>query len=57
MGMHGEDVTTVEGNVARVRMFVNGRVYDEDFPIPVAKTVEQLIGEAVEKRMAELEKE
>jgi hypothetical protein len=34
LGIHGKDVETVEGNVARVRFFVNGKVVDENHELP-----------------------
>jgi hypothetical protein len=34
LGIHGSDVETVEGNVARVRFFVGSKIVDEDHPLP-----------------------
>jgi hypothetical protein len=66
LGIHDEDVHTVDGNVARVRMFVGDREIDEDFDLPnipkgsgIQKNVETykyFLTEAIEKRMTELEK-
>lgn len=55
LGIHGADVQTVAGNVARVRMFVNNETVDEDFPLPKVRTIEELLDEAIMKRVAELE--
>lgn len=64
LGIHGKDVQTVEGNQARVRMWVNGgEVVDEDFPLPELSSgitpSEQVYGmllkSSIEKRMMELE--
>ncbi len=62
LGIHGPDVQTVEGNVARIRMYVGEKEIDEDFDLPaipesIPKTVENyqyFLTEAIEKRMAEL---
>ena len=55
LGEHGSEVQTVEGSVARVRMFVRDRVIDEDFPLPAPITVEQQLHEMIMARIAELE--
>jgi hypothetical protein len=80
LGIHDELVTTVndyhtdeqgrvtlvkENNVARVRMYVNGKEYDEDFDLPVipygsgvpknAETYKFFLTPEIEKRMKELE--
>lgn len=34
LGIHGIEVETVEGNVARVRMFIGDDFVDEDFKLP-----------------------
>ncbi len=34
LGIHGADVATVEGNVARVRFFYGDKVADEDHKLP-----------------------
>lgn len=64
LAIHGEKVTTVEGNVARVRLFLaDGQVVDEDFelpPLPPASQPEEslyqhLLTPAIETRIAVLE--
>lgn len=64
LGLHGKEVTTVPGNVARVRMYVGDKEYDEDFDLPkiprgtVPETVEAyswLLEKDIYKRMKELE--
>lgn len=57
LGIHGADVTTVVGNVIRVRFEVNGKVIDEDLPIPTAKTFEELVAEKCQERLDQLFKE
>lgn len=62
LGIHGKEVGTVEGNVARVRMEVGGETYDEDFELPimhpsVPKTEEIyqfMLQDQIEARMSEL---
>lgn len=64
LGIHGSEVKTVEGDVARVRMFIDGmeEPVDEDFPLPsmlpgVTPTMElyqYLITSAINARMVEL---
>jgi hypothetical protein len=34
LGIHGNDVRTIEGDVARVRFFVGDRIVDEDHELP-----------------------
>lgn len=34
LGIHDEKVTTVEGNFARVRFFIEDEQVDEDMPLP-----------------------
>lgn len=65
LGIHDEEVGTVLGNVARVRMYINDQEYDEDFTLPelpresgIPKTAEvykYLLKDEIEKRMKELE--
>lgn len=63
LGIHGSDVPTVEGNSARVRMYIGDKEVDEDFILPeiprsIPTTVEvyhYFLTEAINKRMAELE--
>lgn len=54
LGTHGDGVDTVEGYVFRVRFFINGEVIEEDLPIPVAKSLDQLMEEMAQKRYTEL---
>ena len=54
LGIHGNDVDTVQGNVARIRMFVGDQVIDEDFNLPRIITIEEQIDEAVKRRMDEI---
>lgn len=63
LGIHGKDVQTVEGNVARVRMFIGNKEIDEDFNLPelppsVEPTTEVytfFLKPKIEAKMAELE--
>jgi len=65
LGIHGDKVLTVEGNVARVRMYVKGKEYDEDFDLPeipedsgiprTEQTYAFLLKGTIVKRMKELE--
>lgn len=63
LGIHGEDVETVQGNFARVRMYVGDKEFDEDFALPtlpvgVPKTSEvytAFLKSDIEKRISELE--
>lgn len=54
LGFHGPEVKTVEGSVARIRMFVDGKMVDEDFTLPRLITVEEQIDTAVKYRIAEI---
>lgn len=54
LGVHGQDVYTVDSNVIRVRFEVNGKTVDEDLPLPRAKTQEELINEVCQARLEEL---
>ena len=65
LGIHGEDVTTVNGNVARVRLFLDTQKepvdIDIDLPVlmsqlpPVLEVYDCLLKPEIEKRIAELE--
>lgn len=57
LGLHGDGVATVSGNVARVRMYVGDEQVDEDFSLPQIITVEQQLDEAINARIAELTNE
>jgi len=62
MGIHDKDVLTVEGNVARVRMFIGEQIIDEDFDLPTIPSVmpvtmavyDYLLKPVIEKRMNEI---
>jgi hypothetical protein len=62
IGLHGADVKTVKENVARVRMFLDQRLIDEDFLLPelapaLPKTqdvYEVFLKPQIEARMQEL---
>ena len=63
LGIHGERVPTVEGNVARVRMFIGDTQVDEDFDLPVLppgtpeteEVYNSFLKPTIEARIAELE--
>lgn len=65
LAIHGEEVTTVEGNVARVRFWIGAerKEIDEDIPLPevprgLPQTLEMyqfLMKPTIEKRLTELE--
>lgn len=62
LGIHDKKVDTIEGNVARVRLFINGEKTDEDFPlpelmpgvVPSAEVYGMVLKPAILKRIAEL---
>lgn len=66
LGIHGVGVSTVEGNVARVRMYpdgIDGDAVDEDFQLPEpppgfppleAIHYETVLGPAILRRIEEL---
>lgn len=54
LGIHGDKVLTVEGNVARVRMYIGNEQVDEDFALPKTITVKQQLDTLIQSRMAEI---
>lgn len=66
LGIHDERVITVEGNVARVRMFIGPerQVVDEDFPLPqlpagvppTEHVYRSMLADIINARIVELEK-
>lgn len=56
LGFHGEGVDNVSGLVFRVRFFIDGKVIEEDLPIPTAKTLDELMDELAHNRYLELKK-
>lgn len=66
LGIHGADVHTVVGNVARVRLFIkdSGEFLDEDFQLPdlkllpgvpdMAEVYQALLTPAITARLAQL---
>ena len=53
LGMH-ENVSTIEGNLVRVRMFVADKMIDEDFALPRIITIEEQVDTAVKARITEI---
>lgn len=54
LGIHDSEVHTVEGNVARIRMYIGDDYVDEDFPLPQVISVEQQLDSAINARITEL---